>query len=179
MYTSETIAQFITDYGYKPFFCKKEIKELPALINDGEILYAIVEVQFKDVHKQASSGYGLAIATNQRILCYRKSIINTVTSEELPLLKITGISYRKGLMNGSIIVTSAGNESIFEGCGKSKAEKFAKIVNDLLSKSNTPIAPIAHSQPNHLDQLEKLFELKQKGIITENEFAEQKAKLLS
>lgn len=182
MYTADSIQQFIAEYGYKPSSCKKEIKDLPELLHPNEQLCALLEAQFKDVHNKESSGYGLAIATNQRILCYRKSFLGTVTSEEIPLLKITGVSYRKGLVFGSVIVTSGNNDSIYENCMKPDAEKFAKVVQQLLS--NTSTQEVAANTPqqakvNNLDQLERLFELKQKGILTEEEFAAEKVKLLS
>lgn len=179
MHTKESIEQFIFEWGYKPTNCKKEVKDLPGLLQDDEVLHGLLEAQFKDVHKQASSGYGLAIMTNQRILCYRKSFIGTVTSEEIPLSKITGVSYRKGLMFGSVIVTASGNESIFENCSKSEAEKFAGTIKSLLADVNNTSPTAAAHQKSNLDELEKLFELKQKGILTEEEFATQKAKLLS
>lgn len=177
MHTIETIQQFAVDYGFKPMYTKKEMKDLPGLLHDNETVMGLLEAQFKDVNNRASSGYGLVIVTDQRVLCYRKSFIGTVTSEELPLAKITGISYRKGLMLGSVIVTAAGNQSIYDGCNNKDAEKFANIVKELLAHANSTTP--ASQQPSNLEQIEKLFEMHQKGMITDDEFAAAKSKLLS
>lgn len=178
MHTKESIEKFMTEYGYKPSSCKAEVKVLPNLLQPDETLHALLEGQFRNVHgKGAASGYGLVIATNQRILSYRKSIIGTVTQEEIPMSQITATSFRKGLMFASVMITTANNESIAENCIKSEAEKFVKVVQNLLSQVNKTSTPPQQSVSN-LDQLEKLFELKQKGIITEDEFIAQKAKLL-
>lgn len=42
-----------------------------------------------------------------------------------------------------------------------------------------PAAPPAESEPSMIDQLKELGELKAQGILTEEEFAAQKAKLLA
>jgi len=52
-----------------------------------------------------------------------------------------------------------------------------KISKDKKSEPMQPMQP-TQLQPSNIEQLEKLYELKQKGIITEEEFNQQKAKLL-
>ncbi|MFZ2012870.1 MAG: SHOCT domain-containing protein [Nocardioides sp.] len=42
-----------------------------------------------------------------------------------------------------------------------------------------PVAPLAAEQPDMLDQLQKLGELRAAGVLTEEEFAAQKAKVLA
>lgn len=158
---------------------KKAAREIHTLLHKNETPFAIIEAQFKDVHNAASYRYGISLATDQRLLCYRKSMIGTVTSEEIPLSKVTGISYRKGIIFGSVIITSGGQRFVLESAINSEAERFANIVKELLSQRETesPISqPASHS--DNLDQIEKLYDLMRKGILTQEEFADQKARLL-
>lgn len=180
MWTKEKLEKFMIDFGFRPVMTKSEIKELPSLLYDEEILHAIVEGQLKRIHNRDINGFGIAIATNKRIIFFRKSIIGTVTKEETPISKISSASFRKGLLSSSIAIVTSNNESVIEQCDKMVGRKFIDKVQNLISGlDNIAIfSPQIHTQNDTLVQLEKLFELKQKGIVTEEEFNSQKTKIL-
>ena len=181
MWTKEKVDKFMADYGFKPKNTKSEVKELPNILQEGEEIHGLLEGFFKRVSGTSSNSLGLVIASNKRIIFFRKSIIGTVSKEEIPLRMVTSSAYRKGLIQSGIAIVAANNDAVVECFEKREAERFNKIVNDLLTEQHTTSqnnAQIHQSQPSNLDQLEKLFELKQKGIITEEEFNRQKAKLL-
>jgi hypothetical protein len=89
-------------------------------------------------------------------------------------------------MFSSVAVITASNEAVVEQCDKTVAKRFSETVQKLISDLDTPLGqtavpqstPVAVNSGPDLGQLEKLFDLKQKGILTEEEFNAQKAKLL-
>jgi hypothetical protein len=137
----------------------------------------------KRVHNRDINGNGLVIATNKRIIFFRKSIIGTVTKEEIPISKVSSSSFRKGLMFSSVAIITSNNEAVVDQCDKTVGKRFSDTVQTLVSNLDTGHQPQTQTGSNgqnhsNLEQLEKLFDLKQKGILTEEEYAAQKAKLL-
>ncbi len=180
MWTIDSIKKFYKDFGFKPSSTKSEIKELSKLLHADEQLHGLLEGFLKNIHGRSINGLGLVIATNKRVIFFRKSIIGTVTKEEIPLNKVTSASYRKGLMFSSISITSASNDSIVEQCDKKISKKF---IDNLLGLINNQ-PNISNNQDNNFQndpllKLEKLYELKQKGILTEDEYNQQKSKILN
>ncbi len=182
MWTKEKLESFMSSFGFKPNMTKPEIKELPSLLHPEENLLGLLEGQLKRIHNRDFNGYGLVIATNKRIIFFRKSIIGTVTKEETPITRVSSASFRKGLLSSSIAITTSNNDSVVEHCDKTIGKKFIDVVQNLISdldsKASQPVQSQRVQQDNNLAQLEKLFDLKQKGILTEEEFLSQKAKLL-
>jgi len=180
MWTPEKIEQFCKDFGFKPVSTKAEIKELPNLLSPDEQLLGLLEGFLKDIHGRNVNGQGIVIATSKRVIFFRKSFIGTITKEETSLSKVSAVSYRKGILVGSISIISASNDSIVDNCDKKMAEKFIGILSDLISKSQSaPNQKLDYIHDDPMLKLEKLFELKQKGILSEDEFNQQKAKLLN
>lgn len=181
MWTKEKIDKFVADYGFKPSNTKSEVKELPNLLHADEELRGLLE-GILTLSGKSSNGIGLLIATNKRIIFFRKSIIGTQTKEEYPLRQVTSSVYRKGLIMGGVGITTANNDAVIDHCVKTEAERFDRILHEVLEEYHATMSQ-NNTQPqttqlSNLEQLEKLFELKQKGIITEEEFNQQKAKLL-
>ena len=62
---------------------------------------------------------------------------------------------------------------------KSDAPKMASRISDLLHKKDESVAPTASSEADDvISQLERLAVLKEKDILTDEEFAQQKTKIL-
>ena len=181
MWTYEKIEDFCKQYGFVPIMTKSELKELPNVLMKDEQLMAILQGGLSSIKGTNYNGLGLIIATNRRVLFLRKSIIGTVTKEDYPMSVISSAAFRKGLMASSVVITTANNEAVIERCEKGSADKFIKILTELIHSAHSPqvqtSAPI--SQDDSIQKLEKLFELKQKGILTEEEFNQQKAKILA
>jgi len=176
MNTKETIEKFCLDFGYKPINSKAEYKELPNIVKPEETLIAIIEGVLKNVGHQKVNGGGILLVSNQRLLFYRKSFIGTITTEEYPIKQVTTASYRKGLMSSEIVVTASNNNAILDLCDKKQGEK---TVAAILSAINNTSLTTTIIKEDAATRIEKLFELKQKGILTEDEFSQQKVKILS
>jgi hypothetical protein len=57
-------------------------------------------------------------------------------------------------------------------------QKWAQQEQEQYAQQQQPPAPSPAGEPSVIDQLKELGELKAQGILTEEEFAAQKAKLL-
>ncbi|MNJ84805.1 hypothetical protein D3C87_22650 [compost metagenome] len=152
------------------FLGRREINELPSILAPTEIIDNIVQGTY-------NNGEGILVSTNRRLLFVDKGMLFGLKVEDFPLDKISSIQYETGLLLGSIKIHTSGNLAKIENIEKASSRSFAEFVRDKLSQpKDTPTTVV--SEPNVLDQLEKLAKLKENGILSEDEFAEQKKKLL-
>ena len=151
------------------FLGSKEINALPNLLAESEIVDNIAQGTY-------SNGQGILVSTNRRLVFIDKGLLYGLKVEDFPLDKITTIQYETGLLLGEIKIHTSGNIAKIDNVEKTTARSFAEFVRNKLSQPKETIAQ--STQPNVLDQLEKLAKLKDNGIISEEEFIEQKKKLL-
>ena len=85
-----------------------------------------------------------------------------------------------GLLTGEIIIHTTENIATIDGVEKTQVRLFAEFVRHKIEKASSETESIKinkTSEPDLFDKLEKLGKLKEKGVLTEEEFKEQKAKL--
>jgi len=82
------------------------------------------------------------------------------------------------LILGDIKIHTTGNVAKIENVEKASARSFSEFVRNKLSQPKEVVVQTIASEPNVLDQLEKLAKLKENGILSEEEFNDQKKKLL-
>lgn len=152
------------------FFGRKEINELPQILADNEKIDHIIQGTY-------NNGNGILVSTNRRLVFIDKGMFYGLKVEDFPLDKISSIQYETGLILGKVKIHTSGNIASIENVDKASSRLFAEYVRDKLSKPKEIISQNS-SEPNVLEQLEKLGKLKDNGILTETEFSEQKAKLL-
>lgn len=152
------------------YFGRKEINELPGILAGTETIDNII-------HGTYNNGIGILVSTNRRLFFIDKGLLYGLKVEDFPLDKITSIQYETGLLLGKVKIHTSGNIATIDNVEKTSSRKFAEFVRDKLSqpKENNVVA---NAQPNVLDQLEKLGALKEKGILSEEEFNNEKKKLL-
>lgn len=153
------------------FLGRRELSELPKILALDEILDNIAQGTY-------NNGQGILVSTNRRLLFIDKGMLYGLKVEDFPLDKITSIQYETGLLLGGIKIHTSGNIAKIENIEKNTARNFAEFVRNKLSQPKETISNTIVSEPNVLDQLEKLAKLKENGILTEEEFIEQKKKLL-
>ncbi|OAM29049.1 MULTISPECIES: PH domain-containing protein [Eikenella] len=172
MRSQEEIQQMLTDCGAIDFFgTKKEVKELPNIIHDDEII------------TYATSGLldgntWLIVSTNKRVIFLDKGMIFGLKQVEIPLEKINSISYKKGLLLGEIDIWDGASRMGITGVTKQTLVPFVNAVN----KAKEELANL-HSQPvsSHLstaDEILKFKNLLDQGILTQEEFDKKKKELL-
>jgi hypothetical protein len=156
------------------WFTKKERNYLHEVMSPGETIQAM------------TSGYldgntWLVTVTDKRVLFIDKGLIYGLNQMELPLSQIRSISHKTGIIFGKIEVSTGGGTKIIDNIEKSDVKKIAQIISDLINKPkeiNTAQAQVK-SNDDVVSRLERLAALKNQGILTEDEFREQKARILS
>lgn len=96
--------------------------------------------------------------------------------EEIPMNKISSVEISGGLLP-SVEVYSSGNEITFKVSGY--ADEIAQIIRSQIMSRNESEASVASVETLSVaEQLEKLSTLLEKGLLTAEEFNEQKRRLL-
>jgi hypothetical protein len=153
---------------------QKEIKELPRIISDNENIDDIVYGLY-------NNGIGILVSTNQRLIFIDKGTFGGLKVEDFPLNKISSIQYETGFLTGKLKIHTSGNVAVIDSVAKNKVRSFAESVRSKIESKNeqVTISETSNSNISVLDQLEKLAKLKESGILNEEEFNQQKAKILS
>jgi len=152
----------------------KEIKQLPAILWEDEVVEKLVQGIY-------SSGYGILVATNKRLIFVDKGLIYGLRVEDFPYDKITSIQYETGVFYGEIKIFASGNKADITQISKKQARDFAEYVRARISgvKEHASVyAPAQTSSGDVITQLERLAELKEQGILSEEEFLTLKKKIL-
>jgi hypothetical protein len=179
MWTHQKINDYIKACNFKLPNTSSEVRELPNILSPDEDLHGLLQGNLKSIAGRKQAGIGLGIITSKRIIFFRKSIIGTTTKEEIPLSRISSASFRSGIALGCVAVTSNSNEALIDDCDKKLGAIFAKVVTDLINEYNSKSHQPTTNTLSNYDKIEKLFELKEKGIITDEEFTTQKTALLN
>ncbi|HOV79342.1 MAG TPA: PH domain-containing protein [Bacillota bacterium] len=161
--------------GAEKFLGRKEIKELPSILWEDELPEKIVQGFY-------NNGMGILVATNKRLIFIDKGIFS-LKVEDFPYDKISSIQYSTGMLSGEIDIFTSGNKAEIKSIVKDQVRPFCEYVRARITKTaphaSMPQAQSTTSQDNTIDQLERLAKLKQQGILTEEEFQEQKRKILN
>ena len=154
---------------------RKEIKELPDILWEDELPERIVAGTY-------NNGWGILCATNQRLLFIDKGLLFGLKVESYVYEAISSVESKSGLLWGSVKVYASGNNEDFEHVNNRQAHAFAQYVREKISKSRTPTAPPIQqgaSSVSVAEELTRLADLMERGILTKEEFDQQKAKLLA
>lgn len=151
------------------FWGRKELKELPNILSQNEKIIALVIGTY-------NGGSGLLVATNSRLIFIDKGLVYGLKIEDFGLDKITSIQFERGLLLSEIKIMASGNIAKISNVEQGNGKRFSDTVRNLLNqpKNNYPEPKI-----DFVDQLERLAKLKDNGIITQEEFDQQKGKLLN
>lgn len=171
-----------TGIQLKASWVKGEITYLPDILDDKENIIA------------ATSGWldnntWLIICTERRIVCLDKGFVE-LKQKDISLGRISSISSREGGFMGNVDIYEVGGQVMsFRSVTRGEARKFADTVNRALEARAQPsyaTAPAPSTSPvaaptqqiDVVEQLKKFAELRDMGILTEEEFQAQKEKLL-
>jgi len=156
------------------FGTKKEINSLPEILRENENITALTS----GLHQ---GNTWLIVCTTMRILFLDKGFIYGLKQIDIPLDKINSVQHETGLFMADIVIWDGASKVVVENILKEPAKEFVKRVHDTLheykEKGRNPV--IVQESKDLAGQLLKLAELKEKGILTEDEFLDQKKKLLA
>lgn len=157
---------------------KAEIKELPSILWENELPEMVIQGLYKN-------GNGILVCTNSRLIFVHKGLMS-LKVEDFPLKSISSIQYETGMLMGKVTIFASGNRADIKNVDKNFVRGFAeyvraKISDDVKPEPTTDPASVATTVPADdqiIAQLERLAALKEKGILTDEEFAAQKVRIL-
>ena len=121
----------------------------------------------------------LIVCTNKRIIFIDKGMIYGVKHSEVLISKINSITYKNGLMAGEIHIQDGAEAKVILNVAKSSTVPFVNAVHKVIEISENRHMPVRGYQSiSTADEILKFKALLDSGIITEQEFEEQKNKLL-
>lgn len=162
------------EIGDDQFFTKKELNHLPEVLGDGEQVLSFVSGLYQN-------STWLVALTDTRLLFLNKGMVFGLKQTTLDLSKVYSVTAKTGIVFGKITV-DAGSEHVIDNVLKKTVVPFTNKVQTQMTalkqgSAVTTFAPVAPA--SIVDQLERLASLRDKGILSDEEFSAQKAKLLA
>jgi hypothetical protein len=149
----------------------KEIKELPKILWEDERVEQIIQGMYKN-------GNGVLVATNKRLVFVDKGLVFGLKVEDFPYDKITSIQYETGMLMGEITIFASGNKAEIKYLDKARTRTFAEFVRARITAASSHASLPSPQVDDVISKLERLAALKSQGVLTEEEFLEQKRKIL-
>ncbi|MBU1143669.1 MAG: PH domain-containing protein [Firmicutes bacterium] len=118
---------------------------------------------------------GILLATNKRIVFFAKKLTG-FDLEIFPYSKISSIEFSKGLMGHTISFFASNNKVKMKWIKGGGVKEFVESVR--LSIENPKESSNTNTQDETAQQIQQLHDLKEKGILTDDEFQQKKKQLL-
>lgn len=126
---------------------------------------------------------GIVVLTDTRVLFVFQGVMGSEV-EDLPLTAITSVKTKSGALLGELEVYASGNAMEIEAINKDDLKEFEEALRADLARlkaappTASPAGPAPAGRVDVLDQLAKLAELRDAGVVTAEEFEAKKAELL-
>lgn len=169
--------QAASDLMQSKIGAKREIKKLVEYLWEDERVYLMASGQY-------GPGTGLVVLTSRRLLFVKDGMMSKVT-EDFPLDKISSAQWSSGMLFGSLIVFASGNKAEIKQLDKKDGKALADALRERLASgppAQAQAAPVSAGPPagggDVMAQLQQLGQLRDAGIVTQEEFEAKKAELL-
>ncbi len=153
------------------------------LDQDEELLSVIKGRLTRGVRKRGEKGEyipGLFFITDKRVICYAKQMLGRFVELIFPYEQINSVYIKKGIIGDRVDIIAISDaitiDYIPKGDGKIIVQKIRKMMD--LAKKPQVLVQSAAPTVDIADQIEKLASLKDKGILSEEEFERKKKELL-
>ena len=161
---------------FDSFGTKKEIAFLPEIMRESEEILFLTS-GFTD------GNTWLITATNMRLIFLDKGFIYGLKQIEYPYDKISSISHKLGMLMGKISIGTSSGDVIIDNIAKADVSKMNEIISNHIHNQYTHTTPTAVGSKAPVDdiisKLERLGSMKEKGLLTDEEYVAAKAKLLN
>lgn len=161
---------------------QKLIDQSKQYLDNDEVIESAVLGQYEtDWMGNKTTKSGIFIATNKKLFFFAKRLTG-YESETFPYSKISSFESGKKFLGHYIKFYTSGNKVSMQWIQDSNIGEFINYVKDRIeneqNKKGDSVA--ASSAPSSVaDELKKLAELKNDGILTEEEFTTKKQQLLN
>ncbi|WP_336795728.1 PH domain-containing protein [Erwinia aphidicola] len=161
-----------------PFGTKKEFYHLPEILGTDEVPLAIASGMM-------NNNTWLITLTNKRVIFLDKGMFYGVKQVDINLNNIVSVGGKTGLILGEIMISTSGQNYTIKNVVKTSVTPFTNLVNETRNsqsqfqkpeqqRSNTPL-----SFDEQMAKIERLAEMKEDGILTDEEFQVQKQRILN
>lgn len=159
---------------------RKELKRLPDQLEHGEELVTMASGTFED-------GSGLVVVTDRRLIYTEQGAFKNKV-EEFPFDRVATIATEKKMMSGKLklAISGGGRYEIKNVMPKDRVDEIAtfvrgKIGATTVARNDPPNAAARAGAPSPDDpgaRLARLQNLRDQGLISEDEFASKRADLI-
>ncbi|WP_342754777.1 PH domain-containing protein [Pantoea sp. MBD-2R] len=164
------LAQVVGDNG---FGTKKEFFHLPKILNASEQPLAIASGAM-------DGNTWLITLTNQRIIFLDKGMLFGVKQVDVNLRNVVSVGGKTGVLLGEIFISTSGQNYTIKNVQKGTVVPFTNLINATRNAMDEkPRAPESSAPTDIVSQLERLATLKEKGILSDEEFQQQKQRILN
>lgn len=153
-------------------FGNAEIKNLATILTPTEHVVALAIGTYNKT-------MGALVLTTERLVFFDQSF-KTQRIEEFSLDAIQSLGVSKKMTGEAINIAISGRDAEITGIFHGEGESLVAAYREVRDAWRAPAAPLPHAVPEEsiTDQLRKLGELHQAGILTDDEFTAKKADLL-
>lgn len=156
---------------------KRELSRLHEILGDDEKVLELARGTY-------GSRVGLIVLTDQRILFYNEGWTGSI-NQDLPLRECRSVAVGSGVLYSSVLIQARDNSVAISKVIKEDAARIVKAARKQLHLVKTPQSAIqtqglidAAATKSPMEQLKQLGELRDAGIVTQEEFEAKKTELL-
>ena len=161
------------------FFHFWDLKKLSSILLPTEDVLALVLGKYQ-------KKIGILAATNTRVVFvhadfnpFFKDYTSNLVIKGIPYEKVASIQEKMGLLGGEIMISSNSGDSILvKHIYRNKFRDFVDKLYSLMKSSKQKHKGQEETRMSVSEQLIKLATLKEKGLLTEEEFVQAKKKIL-
>ncbi|MEN4701106.1 PH domain-containing protein [Pantoea agglomerans] len=161
-----------------PFGTKKEFYHLPEILGVDETPLAIASGMM-------DNNTWLITLTNKRVIFLDKGMLYGVKQVDINLNNIVSVGGKTGLLLGEIMISTSGQNYTIKNVMKGSVIPFTNLVNETRNNQNQSPKPeqqqakTSLSFDEQMSKIEHLAEMKENGILTDEEFQVQKQRILN
>lgn len=162
---------FVRDY----FFTRREIEYLPGILENGE---AILAVASGIMNKKT----WLAVCSDRRVIFLNRGMVYGLKQFQIPHDRIQAIDNETGMLMGTLTIWDGATYIHLRMVMKKTVWQFVKVTREAMERYRRGLrAQQAGETGPPVDvasQIERLAALREKGLLTLEEFESQKRKIL-
>lgn len=119
------------------------------------------------------------LITDRRVIIFSKKL-GGYDAQDYAYGLLTGVDHKKGLTAGHINLRASGDSANIQQVQKDDVERIAQAIRERMALSHSPSGQSGPrpAGASVADELAKLAGLRDSGVLSEEEFNAQKAKLL-
>lgn len=152
-------------------FGRKEFRHLGNLLRFSENVQELGQGQYQG--KQ-----GLLALTNERFVFLEKSL-GSETLEQFDLDAISSIGVGKKLTGETLQIFTAGHTADIKSMGHGQADALERAFRTLRQARQQPVSAAAPTSDDPIAQIERLASLRDRGVLSSEEFEAKKAELIT